>query len=356
MSVAGAEPLPVRLARARAARGWSEDEVCRRLLLSRAQVRDLEAGRQKAFYTPYFHDKALRRYAELLDVSLDERAVAAAAEARAADAPPGDERPAEPPPVEAQPEEARPVSVPEVEGTPDLRATGFGAVSQELEPPTDGSARSAESDAAVPAPISEPVPEPARTAVAAAPSPVVPVPAAWDTPSPLPWPARLGIGGGVLALVLLTGWWVTDTLQPATRPATTPARVPTAIPATPLPPAWSVIAPERESEGAADSAAGASEDTARDADRPAGAQRFGVVTAARRTWLFVRLGNGTIIERSLEPGGRYVLPSRPVFLAVGTADVTLEVGGQNVPLAPWIVDGQVRMSRGALDVLPAPVR
>ena len=76
-----------RLAEARKARDLSVDEVARILLLSGAQVRDLEQESERAFYTPWFYRQALRKYALLLGVALDELHVAS--ETPADDAPAG---------------------------------------------------------------------------------------------------------------------------------------------------------------------------------------------------------------------------------------------------------------------------
>lgn len=300
---ASTDSLASRLARARQAKGWSEDQVCRQLLLSRAQVRDLEAGTQKAFYTPYFHDKALQKYAALLDVAVDETPqapVATVSDDRrdTSHATPADVVGREPVAavaalaVEAQVAAAPEVSRAEVSRAEMLRAEVLRA---ETEPPVSAIPR-----------------------------------------------GLLIVAAGVL-LAALSAWGVVRSAAgPDGLPLVATVHMPMPLEAVPLSPPWSAIAPQR----AVDAAPAAPQPAADDGTV------VGAVTAAQRTWLYVRYANGTVDERSLEPGGRYVLSARPVFLAVGTSAVTLEVRGRYVPVDPWIVDGQVRLGRMDLAALP----
>lgn len=301
---AGADSLASRLARARQARGWSEDEVCRQLLLSRAQVRDLEAGQQKAFYTPYFHDKALRKYAALLGVALDQTPQAPVVTASE------DDR-----------RDTRDATPPDAEGVEPVAAAAAPSVETQTEAAPEVSR----------AEVSPP--EVLRTEVLRT-----------ETEAPVNAMPRvlLVVAAGVLLVALIAWAVVRAAARPDGLPPVAAVHMPMPLEAVPLSPPWSAIAPQRAVESAAAAPGPAADD----------GTALGAVTAAQRTWLYVRYANGTVDERSLEPGGRYVLAARPVFLAVGTSAVTLEVRGRYVPVDPWIVDGQVRLGRMELAALP----
>ncbi len=62
------DPIGTRLQSVRAERGLSLEDVAASVLLSPSQIRGLEHGDVKAFYSPHFYNQGLRKYAALLGV------------------------------------------------------------------------------------------------------------------------------------------------------------------------------------------------------------------------------------------------------------------------------------------------
>jgi transcriptional regulator with XRE-family HTH domain len=73
------------------------------------------------------------------------------------------------------------------------------------------------------------------------------------------------------------------------------------------------------------------------------------ISAGKATWVFIRYPDNRVIERRLEAGEAMQVGPLPVYLAVGTADeVELRVEDRPVSLAPYIKDGQVRITQPEL--------
>jgi len=71
----------------------------------------------------------------------------------------------------------------------------------------------------------------------------------------------------------------------------------------------------------------------------------------RPTWIFVRdMENGTI-ERPIAAGESFDFESQPTYLAVGTTDAELTIGGAPVDVARFVTNGQIRIRAGDFDAL-----
>jgi transcriptional regulator with XRE-family HTH domain len=73
------------------------------------------------------------------------------------------------------------------------------------------------------------------------------------------------------------------------------------------------------------------------------------ISVGKPTWVFIRYPDDRVIERRLEAGEALQVGPLPLYLAVGSADsVELRVENRPVPLAPYIKDGQVRLTQPEL--------
>jgi len=78
---------------------------------------------------------------------------------------------------------------------------------------------------------------------------------------------------------------------------------------------------------------------------------FGTLHVLRPTWIFVRdMENGTI-ERPIAAGESFDFESQPTYLAVGTTDAELTIGGAPVDVARFVTNGQIRIRAGDFDAL-----
>ena len=78
---------------------------------------------------------------------------------------------------------------------------------------------------------------------------------------------------------------------------------------------------------------------------------FGTLRVLHQTWVFVRdMENGTL-ERSLAAGESFDFESQPTYLAVGTTDAELTIGGAPVDVARFVTNGQIRIRAGDFDAL-----
>ncbi|MFN8066951.1 MAG: helix-turn-helix domain-containing protein [Vicinamibacterales bacterium] len=91
-------------------------------------------------------------------------------------------------------------------------------------------------------------------------------------------------------------------------------------------------------------------------------QGFGVVRAQRATWLFLRDLENVVTERPLAQGESFALETQPSYLAIGTTEAELTIGGRSVDLSRFVSNGQIRIKAGDFDALaqgaspiPAPM-
>jgi cytoskeleton protein RodZ len=275
-------PAGARLQSARTERGLTIEDVSARVLLSPSQIRGLEQGDVRAFYSSHFYNQGLRKYAALL-------------------------------------------------GVPDVA-------------PADGASQDHESTAHAHA--SDGTPRAER---------------------------RSGAAAIVATLVIVMGaaaggaWWWQVRALPGTGPGTvvdgaanavadTAAADVVALP--PVPAAPTIVTPPEltpiveplpdvEATAAAD-ATGPAATTATTAPAapaaltPAGA--YGTLRVNTATWIYVRYADGTMIERTLPAGAVHTIALHPTYLAAGSSDVVLTVGSTPVDVAPWVSNGQVRIS------------
>jgi hypothetical protein len=81
-------------------------------------------------------------------------------------------------------------------------------------------------------------------------------------------------------------------------------------------------------------------------------QSFGRISVTQPTWLFVRFSDQSTIERGLRPGESVDFSSRPVYLAVGSAEGThVEVAGHALDTSQFTTNGQLRVGSSALAAL-----
>ena len=78
---------------------------------------------------------------------------------------------------------------------------------------------------------------------------------------------------------------------------------------------------------------------------------FGMLRVLHQTWIFVRDADGNVVERSLASGESFELESQPTYLAVGTTEAELTIGGVAVDLTRFVTNGQVRIRAGDFDAL-----
>lgn len=173
---------------------------------------------------------------------------------------------------------------------------------------------------------------------------------------------RLGLSLVVLALVAGGGGYYLWGRRPASAPAAVSA--PVAMPAPPPSP----VASPAVVDGAAVAALSGSEAMALPTDAaapsvasppaaavaptvPPAGPGFGMVRVLHPTWVFIRHADNVVIEKSLGEGQSIALDTQPTYLAVGTPDVQLTIGGRQIELARFVTNGQVRIRAGDFDAL-----
>jgi cytoskeletal protein RodZ len=297
-------PIGTRLQSARAERGLSLDDVAAKVLLSPSQIRGLEQGDPKAFYSPSFYNQGLRKYAALLGVpdALLNDAVLAVVSAPAVQAPPvmyeasvaADDAPRW---------GARIAAVAAVIAIVAAAAAGIGWWRTQ--------------EAARVAAAAEPVPPPPMPDA----PPVTQAPAL--TPTPAEPAADVEAADAVDPASLAQAEPAVATAAPLTAVATT-ATTAAATNVTPVP------------GTAANGTAGP----------------YGTVRAGSSTWLFVRYADGDTEQRNLDAFASFTLIKRPVYLVLGTTDVVLTVRGRRIDVAPWVTEGEVRINGRAFAATP----
>lgn len=146
-------------------------------------------------------------------------------------------------------------------------------------------------------------------------------------------------GASTAASAALSGSDTPDgsTVGGATSPTpTTAASSPADASATPPDPA--VTAPPGEVPAAAPPSQGA--------DVLAGQVAYGSLWAPTKAWMFLRMENDTVIERTVAAGELVQLPSRPKYLAIGSGDAELTIGITPVDVSRFVQKGTLRMGVG----------
>lgn len=78
---------------------------------------------------------------------------------------------------------------------------------------------------------------------------------------------------------------------------------------------------------------------------------FGMVRVFHPTWVYIRDADNVVIEKTLGEGQTIAIDTQPTYLAVGTPDVQLTIGGKRIELARFVTNGQVRIRAGDFDAL-----
>jgi len=78
---------------------------------------------------------------------------------------------------------------------------------------------------------------------------------------------------------------------------------------------------------------------------------FGTLRVLHQTWVFVRDMENGVVERSVAAGESFDLESQPTYLAIGTSDAELTIGGAPVDVAKFVTNGQIRIRAGDFDAL-----
>lgn len=282
--------LGARLAAARTAQGLTVEAVATRLLLSSGQVRGLEQDDPTPFYSAGFYHQALTKYAALAGLRQDEL--------------PTPPPPAAEAPIRAPLRGGRARS----DSDPDAMASGSH--------PAHPVRRAATSTAAVVAVLAaalwwtgyrrstpQPADEEVGTAQVAPTRPAVPAGAALPQPTPLE-SIRSEPPQGEL----------TQPTSALPEPAT----------------------PEPALDGTPDG--------------PPASGSAGMVATLRAntaTWFFARFADGTTVERRLDAGAAHAFELSPIYLEVGSTDVTLTVTGRTVDTVRWAQDGRLRIGARA---------
>ncbi|MFN7982590.1 MAG: helix-turn-helix domain-containing protein [Vicinamibacterales bacterium] len=177
-----------------------------------------------------------------------------------------------------------------------------------------------------------------------------------DTPAPRrDWTPLLAILG--LCALLAVGWGVVRVTRASgllssniaiTNAASSNASTPSATPSTDAPAAApvspdattppsdpSVTAPPGEVPAAAppSQAPGAL----------AGQVAYGSLWSPVKAWMFLRMENDVVIERTVTAGELVQLPGRPKYLAIGTGDAELTIGITPVDVSKFVQKGTLRM-------------
>lgn len=79
------------------------------------------------------------------------------------------------------------------------------------------------------------------------------------------------------------------------------------------------------------------------ADVLAGQVSYGSLWAPTKAWMFLRMENDAVIERTVAAGELVQLPSRPKYLAIGAGDAELTIGITPVDVSRFVQKGTLRM-------------
>lgn len=279
--------LGAELARVRETRGLTVAQVSEKLLLSTRQVKALEEVESSAFHNATFHVNAMRKYAAF--AGLDLARVSAIATAIVPTGPPV--LPITPDAADDADRQGRSILTALVALVLIAGAGGYYLWRR------------------------QPAPEPAAVST--------PIAAPAPPPSPVAAPAVVD-GAAVAALSGSEAMAVAPDTSAA--PASTAAAAPAASPSVPPVATVAPTAPQVESG-------------------------FGMVRVLHPTWVYIRDADNVVIEKSLGEGQTIALESQPTYLAVGTPDVQVTIGGKRIELARFVTNGQVRIRAGDFDAL-----
>lgn len=70
---------------------------------------------------------------------------------------------------------------------------------------------------------------------------------------------------------------------------------------------------------------------------------YGSLWSPQRAWMFLRMENDIVIERTVGAGELVQLPGRPKYLAIGTGDAELTIGITPVDISRFVQKGTLRM-------------
>lgn len=184
-----------------------------------------------------------------------------------------------------------------------------------------------------------------------------PLAALRDTAAPRrDWTPLLGILG--LCALLAAGWGVfrvtrasgllssnivttnaaspsTSTTPVETPAAETPPAPPASVDATTPPPDPTVTAPPGEVPAAAPPSQGPG--------ALSGQVSYGSLWSPQKAWMFLRMENDVVIERTVAAGELVQLPGKPKYLAIGTGDAELTIGITPVDVSRFVQKGTLRM-------------
>ncbi len=170
---------------------------------------------------------------------------------------------------------------------------------------------------------------------------------------PRDWTPLLGILG--LCALLALGWGVfrytrasellSSNIAITNAASTTPSSSTAAATETPAPPAPvetttttpepTVTAPPGEVPAAAP--------PSQPPGTLSGQVSYGSLWSPQKAWMFLRMDNDVVIERTVGAGELVQLPSKPKYLAIGTGDVELTIGITPVDVSRFVQKGTLRM-------------
>jgi hypothetical protein len=70
---------------------------------------------------------------------------------------------------------------------------------------------------------------------------------------------------------------------------------------------------------------------------------YGSLWSPQRAWMFLRMEDDTVIERTVVAGELVQLPSRPKYLAIGADDAELTIGSTPIDVSRFVQRGTLRM-------------
>ena len=70
---------------------------------------------------------------------------------------------------------------------------------------------------------------------------------------------------------------------------------------------------------------------------------YGLLWSPQRAWMFLRLEDDTVIERTVNAGELVELPSKPKYLAIGSDEAELTIGFTPIDISRFIQKGTLRM-------------
>ena len=70
---------------------------------------------------------------------------------------------------------------------------------------------------------------------------------------------------------------------------------------------------------------------------------YGSLWSPQKAWMFLRMDDDTVIERTVAAGELVQLPSRPKYLAIGADDAELTIGITPVDVSRFVQKGTLRM-------------